>query len=119
MDGDLVLRVGLIFALEGFRVDTAGDAQYVWMEAAVEPLDLLRSQVAQACLDVLRVGHGEELGGYRDDVEDGQDTGCDEGGPVPPKAPPHELPLRGDEYLLILLGGNRRCPFYCLGHGPS
>src|SRR5207237_1675784 len=69
---------------------------------AVEPVDRLWRHQRALCLGGVGVGVGEEVRGHDDAVETHDDDGAGHGQAVLAEAPPHELPLRGDEDPLFL-----------------
>ena len=74
--------------------------------AVVEPLDGLRLQVRDLVVRYDGIRAGEELGAEGNRVEAQDEDAGDQGRTVLPEPPPHELPLGGYEYPLLLdVGG--------------
>src|SRR5438874_5790096 len=102
-DRDLVAGIGPIDALEGLRIARALDGIDVRAEPpAVEPVDRLRGHQRALRLGRVGIGVGEEVGAEDDAVEAEDDDAAGHGQAVLAEAPPHELPLRGDEDALLL-----------------
>src|SRR5207237_6114752 len=90
-------------AREALRIARALDGIDVGAEApAVEPVDGLRGHQRALCLGRVGIGVGEEVGADDDAVEAEDDDAAGHGQAVLAEAPPHELPLRGDEDALLL-----------------
>ena len=100
--GIFSLRIGAVHALEGQRVARALDAVDVGREPpVVEPVDALGRHERALRLRGVGVGVGEEVRADHDQVEGGDDERARHRHLVLAEAPPHELPLRGDEDALL------------------
>src|SRR5262249_22335917 len=105
-NGDLLVGVGAIDSLERLRITAALEGVHVRAEApAVEPVDALRRHERALGLGEIGVGVGEEVGAEHGRVEAQDDGGAGHRDFVLAEAPPHQLPLRGDEDALLLRGG--------------
>src|SRR5437867_5437839 len=96
-DRDFRARIGNIDPLE--RHGIAGSLQRIYrgFEAAlVEPMDRLRRHERSLGVRFRRVHIGKEVGEDRKQIKRGQDKGPPHRELMLAKAPPHELPLRGD-----------------------
>src|SRR6516162_8606497 len=121
-DRNLLARVGLVDALEGLRVPGPLETEDARAKTTVvEPVDGLRRHQGALRLGRQRVGIRQKIRAEHHQIEPGDDNAAGHRQAVLPEAPPHELPLRGDEDALLVRGGRarQRSGIGCDGHHVS